>query len=65
MAYIIVIFEEENTVEAVPSDWYKNGKCIWPKKSIEARRLIEQKANPLHFEHTTFNARKLSGEICK
>lgn len=42
--WIIVFFDDENTVEAVPAHWIKNNLCarskINTKKCIERRKLI-------------------------
>lgn len=62
--YIVVHFEDENLVEAVPKVWYKNGKCVWPIKSLEARKLIEIKSVPSSFEYKKSKARVLSNDIC-
>lgn len=59
----IVIFSSDNSVAAVPSHWYKNGQCAWPKKYIKNKnKFIERRsiANTLEFDF--FSARKLITE---
>lgn len=39
----IVIFKNDDSVAAVPSHWFKNGKCAWPKKYIKTiNKFIEK-----------------------
>lgn len=33
--YTVVLFKNENTVDAVPSHWVKNDLCAWPKKDFK------------------------------
>jgi len=28
--YSVVVFTEDNSIEAVPTNWFKNNKCAWP-----------------------------------
>lgn len=65
MPYIVILFEEDNSVEAVPVHWFKNGQCLWPNKPFDAKRLIESQAPSKNFEFKKYKARQLSGEICK
>lgn len=65
MGYLIVLFEEENVVEIVPVLWFKKGKCIWPIKALEVKKLVEKQASPDSFKYKKYKARQLSGEICK
>lgn len=66
--YIVILFVEEVLVDAVPVSWFNNGQCVWPSKSIEARKLIELKASPNNkktFFYIKYKARKSSSEIGK
>jgi len=59
----IVLFNNDNSVAAVPSHWYRNGQCAWPKKYIKNKnKLIEMRsiANTLEFDY--YGARKLNTE---
>lgn len=63
--YIVVHFEDDDSVEAVPSIWYKNGYCIWPKNEQNINSLIEKNSNPNTFKHTSLKAKRMSGKSCK
>lgn len=49
--WIIVCFNEENSVEAVPTHWYKNGQCAWPKKNIKKHIEHRNLANKFDFNY--------------
>jgi len=65
--YSVVVFTEDNSIEAVPTNWLKNNKCAWPitKNHSTIRKLIEQKSVLNEIEYTYFNARvlKKTGKI--
>lgn len=48
--FTIVIFEDENCVEGVPSSWVKkiNNKtyCLWPNKDIKIRQYVKSECKP-------------------
>lgn len=62
--YTVVHFENDNSVEAVPSYWFSNNQCAWPVKG-NLKRFIEKKIKPKDVEFTNYKARKLCGEISK
>jgi len=60
----IVVFKKDNSVAAVPSHWFKNGKCAWPKDYIKnENKLVEKRslANALKFNF--YSARKLHTDV--
>lgn len=63
--YIIVNFEEENAVEAVPKNWFNNGYCVWPKKSQNINKYIKKNSNPDEFPHILVKACQMSKKTCK
>lgn len=40
MMWSVIIFEKDNSIEAVPSTWYFKNKCAWPKKN--PKKFIEK-----------------------
>lgn len=67
--YSVVEFTEDNTLEAVPTNWLKKNKCAWPttKNYSTIRKLIERNCVPNEVEYTYFNARvlKTTGKLFK
>jgi hypothetical protein len=67
--YSVVEFTEDNSLEAVPTNWLKKNKCDWPitKNYSTIRKLIERKSVPNEIEYTYFNARllKTTGKLFK
>lgn len=65
--YSVVVFTEDNSIEAVPTNWLKKNKCAWPttKNHSTIRKLIERKSVPNEIEYTYLNARalKTTGKI--
>lgn len=61
----VVVFEKDNSVEAVPSCWYINGRCFWPEKSKHCKKLLERRSIPNSIEYDLFTARRLSLNISK
>uniref|UniRef100_A0A2S2P2H6 Uncharacterized protein n=1 Tax=Schizaphis graminum TaxID=13262 RepID=A0A2S2P2H6_SCHGA len=56
----IVNFTNDNSVSAVPSHWWKNGYCAWPKSSTKnASLLLQRRAIPNKFDYDFFKARKI------
>lgn len=54
----IVNFTKDNTVSAVPSHWWKNGYCAWPKPSVKnASMLLQKRSIPNKFDYDFFKAR--------
>lgn len=43
MTWLVVKFDAENTVEAVPDIWYirKESKCYWPPKSTATNIIVD------------------------
>lgn len=60
---VVVVFKDDNSVEAVPSSWFKDKKCAWPRKN--AKRLIERRTIPNEIEFDFLEARKLGKNIGK
>lgn len=59
----VILFEKDNTVKAVPTNWYKNGLCAWPKK--EERTKINHRIQPNKFDFDFYSARLLKKDIGK
>lgn len=57
----VVHFIDDNTVEAVPSFWFENHFCAWPKKN--ASIFIKRKTIPNKFEFDYLSARKLYKDL--
>jgi len=59
--WIVVVFQNDNSVAAVPTNWYKDGFCAWPKKCIKHKgTMIQNQTEPTRSEFDRFQARKLS-----
>lgn len=66
MVYSIIIFTKENSVSAVPSIWYSNGKCAWPKPSHSismVNKLISRRSPYNAIDFDIFDARELKNNI--
>jgi hypothetical protein len=66
MVYSIVLFTKENSVSAVPSIWYFNGKCAWPKplhSTSSVNKLISRKSPYNTNDFDIFDARELKNNI--
>jgi len=63
--YIVVHFQDDDSVEAVPNTWYSNGSCVWPKKVQNIKKLIEQNIKPNDFQHEILKAKKMGEKTCK
>lgn len=59
----IVVFIKDNTVEAVPTSWFKNGYCAWPKKDQKIK--INRRIQPNNFDFEFYSARILKKGIGK
>lgn len=59
----IVVFEKENMVEVVPSFWFKNKSCAWPK--INVSKSIRHRILTNKFDFTNVPARKLGKDFGK
>lgn len=59
--YSVVVFIDDNTIEAVPTSWIKNGMCSWPitKKDSVLRKLIERKSLPNDVEFNQYKIKVL------
>lgn len=57
----IVVFNKENTVEVVPTNWFKNGLCAWPKKDEKLK--ITRRIQPNDFDFEYYSARILKKDI--
>lgn len=62
--WIVVTFDKDHSVSAVPVNWYKDGVCAWPKKHIKNRsNMIEMRIEPTRAEFDRFPARQLGSSI--
>lgn len=59
--YTVVFFKNEDTVDAVPSNWVQNNLCAWPKKNI--KKSIKYKLQPNDIEYDYFPVRVLKKNI--
>lgn len=57
----IVVFEEENAVEVVPSIWFKNHTCVWPNANVS--KYIKHRVLPNKLDFTYVPARKLCKDL--
>lgn len=59
--WVVVAFERDHSVSAVPINWFKDGNCAWPKKTVKNRgSMIEMKVEPTKSNFDLFPARLLS-----
>lgn len=59
--WIVVVFQNENSVAVVPTNWYEDGLCAWPKKNAKHRGdMIQKQTEPNIKEFDCFPARQLS-----
>lgn len=61
--WIVVSFDQEDAVEAVPAHWYKKGLCAWPKK--DTKKHIERRTIANKFDFNYFPSRILKKDIGK
>lgn len=61
--WTIVVLKKDNTVEAVPSHWLKNGLCAWPKK--DPKKKLERRLKTNTFDFDFYPARILKKNIGK
>ncbi|KAL5246278.1 hypothetical protein ACI65C_013686 [Semiaphis heraclei] len=59
MAYSVVHFFVDESVEAVPSFWVKGKTCAWPKNKIYAKKYIKTKRIPSYTDFQFLKAREL------
>lgn len=59
--WTVVLFNDDNTVAAVPSFWYKHGFCAWPHKF--SARYIERRKQPNELEFKNFSSKILFKNI--
>lgn len=59
----IIIFNESNTVAAVPNHWFSNGQCAWPKSHVKNKsKMIEMRTPSNTFDFDFFDARRLAAD---
>ena len=58
----IVLFKNDNSVEAVPSTWLRKHSCAWPKNSRNAKKYIEKQIKPNPDDFIFYPARKLGNK---
>lgn len=61
----IVVFDNTNEVEVVPSVWIENGECMWPPNKIDVAKAVKSQECPgdgwmPHKARIIFTSRKLS-----
>lgn len=59
--WAVVEFNDDRSVEAVPSFWIKNKRCAWPKKN--SKQMIERRRQPNEIEFDFLKARVLGNNI--
>lgn len=59
--WIIVSFEANNSLVAVPEFWFKDGFCEWPNKY--SSKIIEHRNKPNDLEFSNFKAQILFENI--
>lgn len=59
----IVCFKDDNTVEAVPTNWVHKKTCAWPKSSKNVKKYIEKQLEPNPDDFYFYPARKLGNKI--
>lgn len=59
--FIIVNFESDNSIEAVPYTWLKNNLCAWPRDGKKAKNYIMRKMIPNEFDFKWIAARQIGG----
>lgn len=64
-SFSIVHFFEDESVEAVPSFWYKNKYCACPKNRILIGKFIVSNRVPNDKKFRNFNARQIQKGIGK
>jgi len=42
----IVVFDNTNEVEVVPSIWIKNGECMWPPNKTDIAKAVKLQEYP-------------------
>lgn len=61
--WIVVEFDEDKAIAAVPNSWFHKGHCAWPIKSI--KKNIERRTKPNELEFSNYTAKILFGHIGK
>ncbi|XP_029345719.1 uncharacterized protein LOC107883889 [Acyrthosiphon pisum] len=57
----VIIFEDDNSIEAVPSIWYQKNKCAWPKNN--PKKFIEKRVVPNKTDFFFLRARKIGKDV--
>lgn len=58
----IILFKNDDSVEAVPSSWVRKNTCAWPKNSKYVIKYIEKQIKPNHDDFIFYPARKLGNK---
>jgi len=61
--WIVVLFEDDSTLAAVPAFWYKDGFFAWPNSKII--RNIEKRCAPNEIEFSCYKAKILYEHVGK
>lgn len=59
ITYSIIHFYEDESVEAIPSFWFKDGLCAWPKNRALIMKFIVSKRIPNDKEFKYLRSREL------
>ncbi|CAI6373696.1 unnamed protein product [Macrosiphum euphorbiae] len=57
----VIIFENDNSIEAVPSIWHRKNTCAWPKKN--PKKFIEKQVFPNKTDFYFLRARKIGKDV--
>lgn len=63
MMWSVIIFENDNSIEAVPSIWHRKNTCAWPKKN--PKKFIEKQVFPNKTDFYFLRARKIGKDVGK
>lgn len=59
--WMVVLFENDNTLAAVPEFWHCKGICAWPKKVTT--KIIQKRTKPNDLEFSYYKAKVLFSHI--
>jgi len=62
--WTVVQFEEDQTVEAVPSTWVQGQYCHWPTYSHDKLRAAIRKHEPLNTCWPSYKIRSFRNSTC-
>jgi len=59
--WIVVLFDADSTLAAVPAFWYRDGLCAWPNTKIS--RHIQKRSKPNEIDFSNFKAKILYEQV--